>query len=148
MDIEAFKGRIWAVLICTFLLLAGCSSGGVEEPLDLLNRPDGFLALTLNDSAVRLVGKEQLTAVAFESNAADAWERPFARPYGVRVKMVDGHEFDGRISVELPGDPRPIDFLNRAGLFFALAAPDRVWCLNVRRVLWVQPLEESPHGAA
>ncbi len=35
MDIEALKGRFRAVLICTFLLLAGCSSGGgggTDEP--------------------------------------------------------------------------------------------------------------------
>ncbi|MBT8402315.1 MAG: hypothetical protein KJP18_00575 [Gemmatimonadetes bacterium] len=122
--------------------------GTVEQPLDLLNRPEGFLALTLKDSAVRLVSKEQVTAVAFEPAPAEAWERPLAQRHTVRVKMVDGQEFKGQIYVELPGSPRPIDFLNVAGPFFSLSAPERVWCLNRHRVLWVQPLEESLRGSA
>ena len=122
--------------------------GSVEQPLDLLNRHESFLALTLRDSGVRLVSKEQLTGVCFEPAPPESWERPLARHYGVRVKMVDGQEFEGQISVELPGVPRPIDFLNQPGSFFSLAAPERVWCLNRHRVLWVQPLEGSPHGSA
>lgn len=110
----------------------------VETPLEMLNRPERFFALAVDDD-VRLISKDAVRAVAVERDQMES--HPLARRVEVQLRTDDGTDYRGTVEIELaPPSNRLLDFLNQPEPFFALLADDQSWCLNRHRLLWVRPL--------
>lgn len=115
-------------------------SAGVETPLEMLNRPEGFFALALGDGGVRLISKAHVTAVSFGSDAPETPHLEVTEPHRLDVHMADGSEHCGDVYIELgPLSLRGLDFLNQAEPFFALFVPDGIQYLNRLHVQYVRP---------
>lgn len=119
---------------------------GVETPLEMLNRGEAFLALSLADGTVRLVSKDQTVAVSFGGVAgspdAESGDVPGATALRLEVLMIDGREYAGEVRAVLPPRrSRPIDMLNLPERFFSLVADGMVHYLNRSHVLHVHPLD-------
>ena len=65
-----------------------------------------------------------------------------ARQIELEVVMQGGTEYRGRAVLELPPSrSRSLDYLNGAGVFFALASDDVSWYINKSRVRFARPLD-------
>lgn len=116
----------------------GAPEHPLETPLEMLNRPERFFALAVDDD-VRLLSKDAVRAVSLEPDQMES--HPLAHRVEVQLRTDDGTDYRGAVEIELaPPANRPLDFLNQPEPFFALLADDRSWCLNRHRVLWVRPL--------
>jgi hypothetical protein len=117
---------------------------GPESPLEMLNRPDPFFALTLADGAVIFISKTQV-------NVIDCREQPpltdpdrisAAKLVGLEVLLQGGARYQGRATVELPpGRSRALDYVNGPGAFFTIFADDTTHYLNKARVRLIRPLD-------
>jgi hypothetical protein len=117
---------------------------GPETPLEMLNRPDSFFALTVSGGGVTLVPKAQVLVVACrdEARLPDPERASAARHVGLEVVVQGGSEYRGHATVELPPSrSRALDFLNGGGAFFALATDEVTWYLNKSRVRLARPLD-------
>lgn len=119
---------------------------GVETPLEMLNRDEAFLVLSLEDGTVRLVAKDQTVAVSFGegpgSPDAEPGDMPGALALRLEVLMTDGRAYTGEVRAVLPPQrSRPIDMLNLPERFFSLAADGMIHYLNRSHVLHVRPLD-------
>jgi len=116
----------------------------VETPLELLNRADRFLALTLPDGGVELVSKDHVVVLEVDASAPDPVWNPTPGASDLRLEAVmTGHErWSGTVHAQLPPDrSRPLDFLNLPDRFFALASGDTIRYLNRAHVMHVRPLD-------
>lgn len=117
----------------------GAPEHEVESPLEMLNRPEPFFALSVDDD-VRLVAKTAVQGISFDPGAST--DHPYAHRVEMEVRMDDGREYRGAVDIELPAPARrPLDFLNQPEPFFALRAEDHCWCLARHRVVWARPLD-------
>ncbi|MEQ9569177.1 MAG: hypothetical protein RLN75_03215 [Longimicrobiales bacterium] len=117
----------------------GAPGHPMESPLEMLNRPEPFFAVSVDDG-VQLVAKAAVVAVSLDSAASE--DHPFAHPGELEVLMDDGQEYRGAIDIELPPPARrPLDFLNQPEPFFALRAGDRCWYLARGHVVRARPLD-------
>ncbi len=111
-----------------------------EMPLEMLNRSDDFLPVTMPDEDVRLVSKNHVAAVSFDGDAPGPPPLPMSEPLRFEVQMSDGSEYRGEVLIELePPSTRGLDFLNQPGRFFPLSVPGRTWYLNRMHVQNVRP---------
>lgn len=115
-----------------------------ESPLEMLNRPDPFFALTLEAGEVRFVSKAQVAVVSCreESAEADPERASVARLVVLEVAMTTGAEYRGRSSFELPPPrSRALDYINTPGRFFMVWTNDLTRYFNKSLVRLIRPLD-------
>ena len=114
---------------------------GVETPLEMLNRPEDFFAMTLPSGGVTLVAKAQTALVACPLVILDQDPERLAAAKSVflEVQLAGGYEVRGSAHLELPQSrTRALDFLNASKGFFALSDDETTWYVNrglIRQVL-------------
>ncbi len=116
---------------------------GPETVLEMLNRQETFFALTL-DGAVTFLSKTQVVVVTCRDQAAlaDPDRASAARQIELEVVVQGGTEFRGRAALELPPSrSRTLDYLNGAGVFFAIGTEEVSWYVNKSRVRIARPLD-------
>jgi hypothetical protein len=117
---------------------------GPETPLEMLNRDDAFFALTLDGGGVTFIPKAQVVVVSCRDQARllDPERASAARQIELEVVVQGGVEYRGRAALELPPSrSRSLDYLNGAGVFFALGSADVSWYINKSRVRLARPLD-------
>lgn len=117
---------------------------GPETPLEMLNRPDPFFALTLPGGAVTFVSKAQVAVIdcAEQPPLTDPDRISAAKLVMLEVVVQGGTQYRGRATVELPpGRARALDYVNASGDFFTLFADDTTHYLNKTRVRLIRPLD-------
>jgi hypothetical protein len=117
---------------------------GPETPLEMLNREDTFFALTLDGGGVTFIPKTQVVVVSCRDKArlVDPERASAARQVELDVVVQGGGEYRGRATIELPPSrSRSLDYLNGAGIFFALGSDDVTWYINKSRVRFARPLD-------
>jgi hypothetical protein len=117
---------------------------GPETPLEMLNRPEMFFALTLDEGDVRFFPKAQVAVVTCHDQVPlrDPDRISAARLVSLEVIMHGGAEFRGRATFELPTNrARALDYVNGPGDFFALWRDDVTWYLNKAHVRQIRPFD-------
>lgn len=117
---------------------------GPETPLEMLNRPDPFFALTLPSGGVSLVSKAQVVAVSCreEPTLADPERVTAAKQFDLEVVLPGGTEQRGHATVELPPSrSRSLDFLNAQGNFFPMTHDGLTLYINKSHVRLIRPLD-------
>jgi len=117
---------------------------GPETPLEMLNRPEAFFALTLAGHEVALISKAQVAAVSCRDGVAllDPDRASVAKAAQLTVELAGGSVYDGSATFELPpNSSRVLDYLNEPGAFFALADGGAIHCLNKSLVRSIRPLD-------
>jgi hypothetical protein len=118
--------------------------GGSETPLEMLNRPDAFFALTLHEGGVALVPKARVLEVTCAEDVPppDPDRVTAAKLIELEVILPGGAEHRGRVTLELPpGRRRALDFMNGDGGFFALWSDGRTRYINKLHVRLIRPLD-------
>lgn len=116
---------------------------GPETPLDMLNRPEAFFAVT-GQGGPLLIAKAQTAVVSCRHDTlpVDPERLSAARLVPMDVVMVSGLELRGQSAVELPPvRSRTLDFVNAPGQFFALWSGDLAHFVNKGLVRVLRPLD-------
>jgi len=116
---------------------------GREEPWDILNAPELFFPLGLNNGDTLLVAKAHVRELEIVGEARNAGEAVPAHPSTIELSMTGGIIRAGRVYLEVPYDhPRLLDFLNRFGRrFLSLYTDDGVRLVNVGAIERVRQLD-------
>lgn len=117
---------------------------GPETPLEMLNRPDPFFPVTLEQGKVAFVAKAQVAFVvgAPHLGQSDPERVSAAKTIALEIVMVGGEEFRGWATLELPPTrARTLDYLNASGTFFSLQGEDATRFINRAFVRMVRPLD-------
>jgi hypothetical protein len=115
-----------------------------ESPLEMLNRPEPFFALTLGEGEVAFVSKAQVALVSCrdENPEGDPERASVARLVALEVALVGGAEYRGRSSFELPPSrARALDYVNTPGRFFTVWTNDLTRYFNKSLVRLIRPLD-------
>jgi len=115
-----------------------------ETPLEMLNRPDRFFAMTLASGEVALVGKAQTAVVACHGfdPPADPERLSVGKEQRLEVHVVGGRRYEGVARTELPPfHSRALDFLNDDVGFLELTHGDTVHFINRGMVQHVHPVD-------
>ena len=117
---------------------------GREAPVDLLNRKERFLAVSLPSGDATLVCKAQIAVLT--CNAAlpemDPQRLAVSRKFVLDIHMIGGQRLSGSTYWELPPThARPQDFLNASEGFFEITDGDDTHCINRALVTHVNPAE-------
>jgi hypothetical protein len=118
--------------------------GGSETPLEMLNRPEPFFALTLAEGGVALVPKSRVLEITCQEDvpAPDPDRVTAAKVVELEVVLPEGTRHRGVVTLELPpGRRRTLDFLNGVGDFFALWSEGRTRYINKLHVRFIRPLD-------
>ena len=117
---------------------------GPETPLEMLNRPDAFFALTGAGNGPVLVSKSQAAVVTCRQSVVpgDPERLSAARLVPIDVVLASGLELRGQSALELPPSRnRTLDFVNAPGQFFALWSGDVTHFVNKALVRLIRPLD-------
>ena len=117
---------------------------GRETPVDLLNRPERFLAVSLPSGDTTLVCKAQIAVVTTHAGLSeiDPERLAISRKFVLDVQMVGGQRISGSAYWELPPThARPQDFLNESDGFFEITEGGDTHCINRALVAQVNPAE-------
>lgn len=117
---------------------------GVETPLEMLNRPEGFFPLTDDEDGVCFLSKAQVVMVMCEwaETELDEEVEASARTIALHVTLGTGEEFDGQATVLLPPPrARPLDYVNSLAPFFLLKTEGGPRLINRAHVHLVRPLQ-------
>lgn len=115
-----------------------------ESPLEMLNRPEPFFALTLGEGGVAFVSKAQVAVVSCPDpgSVADPERASVARLVALEVALATGAEYRGRSSFELPPSrARALDYVNTPGRFFTVRTNDLTRYFNKSLVRLIRPLD-------
>ena len=115
-----------------------------ESPLDMLNRPEPFFALTLGEGEVAFVSKAQVALVSCRDGNPDAdpERASVARLVALEVALASGAAYRGRSSFELPPSrARTLDYVNTPGRFFTVWTNDLTRYFNKSLVRLIRPLD-------
>ena len=115
-----------------------------ESPLEMLNRPEPFFALTLGEGKVAFVSKAQVAVVSCreESGDPDPERASVARLVALEVALATGAEYRGRSRFELPPSrSRALDYVNTPGRFFTVWTNDLTRYFNKSLVRFIRPLD-------
>ena len=118
--------------------------GGSETPLEMLNRPDAFFALTLPEGGVALVPKSQVLEITCPEDVPppDPDRVTAAKQVELEVVLPGGTEYRGHATLELPpGRRRTLDYINGPGGFFALWTDGHTRYINKLHVRLIRPLD-------
>jgi len=137
-EVQATGGRTFSGFL--HLLPFASIHLGPETPEDVLNRDEGFFALTDQQEHTIFIAKAQVLAVVVDQATRDPDRIHAARTIGLKVELSDGSEYTGTVSSELPPTrTRAIDFLNHGAGFFALHVADTARYINRAHVRAVSP---------
>lgn len=117
---------------------------GPETPLEMLNRPETFFALTLSDGGVTFMPKAQVAVVSCHDQTplSDPDRVSAAKFVVLEVMMHGGAEYVGRSTFELPANrARALDYVNAPGGFFSLWSDNVTWYVNKAHVRLIRPLD-------
>ncbi len=115
---------------------------GPESLLEMLNRDEEFVPVSLEGGGITFVSKDQVAVVACRSTpgAADPERAGAARHIGLEVMMTGGDEYRGWAAAELPPiRNRALDYLNGIGRFFSLNSDGVTWSIHRRHVRVIRP---------
>jgi hypothetical protein len=110
----------------------------------MLNRPEPFFALTLEQGEVAFISKSQVAVVSCrdEGFQADPERASVARLVALEVALTTGAEYRGRSSFELPPSrSRALDYVNMPGRFFTVWTNDLIRYFNKSLVRVIRPLD-------
>jgi hypothetical protein len=117
---------------------------GSESPLEMLNRPEPFFALTLQEGGVAFVCKAQVAVVSCRDQLplSDPTRATAARLVALEVALATGAEYRGRATFELPPSrSRALDYVNAPGSFFTVWSNDVTRYFNKSMVRLIRPLD-------
>ena len=116
---------------------------GPETVVELLNRPEPFLVLILEEDGVRFVPKAQVAWVECAALEQEDGDRKSAvRFLNLEVEMMSARVLLGSAESELPPNrSRAQDFLNDGGEFFPLTAEGTLWAVHRTHVRSVRPVD-------
>ena len=119
---------------------------GPETALEMLNRPEGFFAMTFDEPGVLILSKAQIVMAVCPVEAPDPpdedEDEARGTPMRMSVRLTTGEELEGEIRAELPSiRARPIDYLNATGPFFELRTDGAQRFINRAYVRAVRPLD-------
>jgi hypothetical protein len=115
-----------------------------ESPLEMLNRPEPFFALTLQQGEVAFVSKAQVAVVSCRDQLPlrDPTRASAARLVALEVALATGAEYRGRSTFELPPSrARALDYVNASGSFFTVWSNDLTRYFNKSLVRLIRPLD-------
>ncbi|MBA3759799.1 MAG: hypothetical protein H0X07_04645 [Gemmatimonadales bacterium] len=115
-----------------------------ESPLEMLNRPEPFFALTLQEGEVAFVSKAQVAVVSCRDQLplVDPARASAARLVALEVALATGAEYRGRSTFELPPSrSRALDYINTPGSFFTVWSNDLTRYFNKALVRLIRPLD-------
>lgn len=117
---------------------------GRELPVEMLNRPERFFAVSLPSGDVTLVCKAQAAVVTCDASQweIDPQRRAISRQFRLDIDLIGGQRLSGDAFWELPPThPRPQDFLNVSEPFFEIVEDGMSHCINRALVTQVRPYE-------
>ena len=117
---------------------------GPETPLEMLNRPEGFFPVTLEDEGVRFLSRDHVAMVTCEwEDVPEEREVALASPSArLIVMLVNGDEFEGHAPMTLPATrSRPLDYVNSLAPFFLLRTGGGARLINRAHVRAIRPLD-------
>ena len=117
---------------------------GPETLLEMLNRPEPFVALTFEESGVAFIPKARIALIETPAPEPTDGERiSAALPLSLEVEMmVTARVIEGVAVAELPPTrARAQDFLNDGGAFFPLQSHDTLWAVHRTHVRTVRPVD-------
>jgi hypothetical protein len=109
----------------------------------MLNRPQGFFPLTLDDGSAFLISKAQVATVVPEwpHESIDDWTPPVRRAR-LHLALSNGEELAGEALVVGPaGHSRALDYLNATAPFFQLETDGGPRLINRAHVQVIRPLD-------
>ncbi len=115
-----------------------------ESPLEMLNRPEPFFALTMQEGGVAFVSKAQVAVVSCRDQLplSDPERASAARLVALEVALATGAEYRGRSTFELPPSrARALDYVNASGTFFTVWSNDLTRYFNKSLVRLIRPLD-------
>jgi hypothetical protein len=116
---------------------------GPETPLELLNRPEPFFALSQGGNVV-FIAKAQVASVATDTLGVtvDPDRIGAARRVGLEVMLPGGGCFSGFASLEMPPTRgRALDYLNARETFFTVWTHAETRHINRAHVRFVRPID-------
>jgi hypothetical protein len=118
---------------------------GPETPLEMLNRPDAFFALTVEGGGAAFIPKSQVVEVSCLQEVplfSDPDRESAAKHVDLEVVLPGGPALRGRATIELPPNrSRALDFLNGSGTFFALWTDGATRYINKSHVRLIRPFD-------
>ncbi len=117
---------------------------GGEAPVEMLNRPERFFAVSLPSGGFTLVCKAQAAVVTCDASLweVDPHRRAISRKFRLDIDLIGGQHLCGSAFWELPSThPRPQDFLNASEAFFEITEDGMSHCVNRALVGQVRPFE-------
>lgn len=116
---------------------------GPETVVELLNRAEPFLVLSLDEDGVRFVPKAQVALVETAvPDGEDRERRSAVRFLSIEVEMMTARVLNGHAESELPPNrSRAQDFLNDGGGFFPLTTEGTLWAVHRTHVRTVRPVD-------
>ncbi len=117
---------------------------GGEAPVEMLNRPERFFAVSLPSGGVTLVCKAQVAVVTCDASLweVDPQRRAISRKFRLDIDLIGGQNLCGSAYWELPSThPRPQDFLNASEAFFEITEDGMSHNINRALVGQVRPFE-------
>lgn len=117
---------------------------GPETPLEMLNRPDAFFPISVEQDRIAFLAKAQVAVVACAPQVghSDPERESAAKTIALEIVMAGGDEFRGWAALELPPTrARTLDYLNGHGQFFSLQGEDATRLINRAHVRVVRPLD-------
>jgi len=117
---------------------------GFETLIELLNRSDDFVAVSLDSGGTALVSKTHVEVVTYahEETEGDPEDRAPASGATLDVWVASGEHYRGRATWELPpAHSRVLDYLNETCRFMQIIQDDCVRYINRARIRTVYPVD-------
>lgn len=115
---------------------------GRETLLEMLNREDEFIPVSLAGGGITFVAKGQVAVVVCRTAPVpdDPVRAGGFRRIGLEVMMAGGDEYRGWAAAELPPTrTRALDYLNGIGRFFSLDSDGVTWFIHRSHVRVIRP---------
>ena len=117
----------------------------MEDATEVMNAAECFFPLRLSTGPALLVSKAQVRDVSVAAEHASQPEWSVVVPTPVRIQLVDGSAFEGKLCLEAKmGNARVLDHLNRsAGRFLALYRNDDLLLVAMSQIVVVRQLIDA-----
>ena len=114
---------------------------GPEMVKDVLWQTEQFIPVHFTEGATRLIHKDQISAIAFQSDDLDMdpSDMNTSSVHEVTVQLVNNIRLEGNFLFLLPSHARRVkDFLNQREPFLELRKGKQVYLINKAHVLFVE----------